>query len=72
MKNCASGGRKPLDQGLSTHPVIVNGGEAGLGELGELIVQAAVPAAVGGHADFQGVESFPVLPGVALRAGTGV
>ena len=42
-----------------THPVIVNVGEAGLGEL---IVQAVVPAAVAGHVDFQGVESVPVLP----------
>ena len=42
-----------------THSVIVNVGEAGLGEL---IVQAVVPAAVAGHVDFQGVESVPVLP----------
>ena len=39
--------------------MIVNVGEAGLGEL---IVQAVVPAAVAGHVDFQGVESVPVLP----------
>ena len=54
------------------HDVIVDVGEAGLGELGELIVQAVVPAAVAGHGDFQGVEIFPVLPGPCLRAGTGV
>ena len=52
-----------------THDVIVNVGEAGLGEL---VVQAAVPAAVAGHMDFQGVDSFPVLPERCLRAGTGV
>ena len=52
-----------------THPGIVNGGEAGRGEL---IVQAVVPAAVAGHADFQGVEGFPVLPERCLRAGAGV
>ena len=52
-----------------THPVIVNVGEAGLGEL---IVQAVVPAAVAGHVDFQGVGPFPVLLGLSLRAGTGV
>ena len=40
--------------------MIVNVGEAGRGEL---IVQAVVPAAVAGHVDFQGVESFPVLLG---------
>ena len=35
-----------------------------LGEAGpvELIVRAVVPAAVAGHVDFQGVESFPVFP----------
>ena len=49
--------------------MIVNGGEA---RLGELIVQPVVPAAVVGHVDFQGVESFPVLLGRCLRAGTGV
>ena len=43
-----------------THDVIVNVGEAGLGEL---IVQAVAPAAVAGHVDFQGVESVPVLLG---------
>ena len=32
-----------------THPGIVNGGEAGRGEL---IVQAVVPVAVSGHVDF--------------------
>ena len=42
-----------------THNAIVDVGEAGLGEL---IVQAVVPAAVAGHVDFQGVESVPVLP----------
>ena len=52
-----------------THPGIVNVGEAGRGEL---IVQPVVPAAVAGHVDFQGVESFPVLPERCLRAGTGV
>ena len=52
-----------------THDVIVDAGEA---RLGELIVQAVVPAAVAGHVDFQGVEIFPVLPGLSLRAGTGV
>ena len=52
-----------------THAVIFNLGEAGLGEL---IVQPVVPAAVAGHVDFQGFESFPVLPGRCLRAGTGV
>ena len=40
--------------------MIFNLGEAGLGEL---IVQPVVPAAVAGHVDFQGVESFPVLLG---------
>ena len=50
-----------------THDVIVNVGEAGLGEL---IVQAVVPAAVAGHVDFQGFESFPVLLG-ALPQGRG-
>ena len=49
--------------------MIVDVGEAGLGEL---IVQPVVPAAGAGHVDFQGVESFPVLPGRCLRAGTGV
>ena len=44
---------------VKTHAVIFNLGEAGPGEL---IVQAVVPAAVAGHVDFQGVESFPVLP----------
>ena len=43
-----------------THDGIVNVGEAGPFEL---IVQAVVPAAVAGHMDFQGVESFPVLLG---------
>ena len=43
-----------------THPVIVDVGEAGLGEL---IVQPVVPAAEAGHVDFQGVYSFPVLLG---------
>ena len=52
-----------------THPVIVDVGEAGLGEL---VVQPVVPAAGAGHVDFQGVEIFPVLPGRCLRAGTGV
>ncbi len=42
-----------------THDVIVNVGEAGLGEL---IVQPVVPAAVAGHGDFQSVESFPYFP----------
>ena len=43
-----------------THAVIFNLREAGLGEL---IVQPVVPAAVAGHVDFQGFESFPVLLG---------
>ena len=52
-----------------THDVIVNVGEAGPGDL---IVRAGLPAVVAGHVDFQGVESFPVLPERCLRAGTGV
>ena len=43
-----------------TYAVIFNLGEAGRGEL---VVQGVVPAAVAGHVDFQGFESFPVLLG---------
>ena len=52
-----SGPRPPLlpTGAGGTHDVIVDVGEAGLGELGELIVRAVVPAAVAGHVDFQGV-----------------
>ena len=60
----------PFPTGTSgTHDVIVNVGEAGLGEL---IIQPVVPAAVASHVDFQGVEIFLVLPERCLRAGTGV